>query len=125
MDTPLHLNMYEEYRQLAADIRAAQAQAAEVRAEASSDDDLVTAVANGSGELVELRLDSRIYRTPDSAQLAADITAVVHRAADLARQEAFSILSAFLSPGASPETADLRADPMLHELDRQLAGRDR
>lgn len=125
MDTPLHLNMYEEYRQMAADIRAAQSRMAEVRAEASSDDDLIAAVANGSGELVELRLDSRIYRTPDSARLAADITAVVHQAAELARQETFSILSAFLPPGARPETADLHTDPMLHELDRRIAGEDR
>ncbi|WP_409464320.1 YbaB/EbfC family nucleoid-associated protein [Amycolatopsis sp. GA6-003] len=125
MDTPLHLNMYEEYRRLAADIRTAQSQVAEVRTEASSDDDLITAVANGSGELVELHLDPRIYRTPDSARLAADITAVVHRAAELARQETFSILAAFLPPDATPETADLRAGPMLHELDRQLAGEDR
>ncbi|MET9258653.1 YbaB/EbfC family nucleoid-associated protein [Amycolatopsis sp. NPDC004079] len=125
MDTPPHLNMYEEYRQLAADIRAAQSRMAEVRAEASSDDDLITAVVGSSGELVELRLDSRIYRAPDSAQLAADITDVVHRAAELARQETFSILSGYLPPDATPETADLRADPMLHELDRQLTGEGR
>ncbi|WP_116206200.1 YbaB/EbfC family nucleoid-associated protein [Amycolatopsis circi] len=125
MDTPPHLNMYEEYRQLAADIRAAQSRMAEVRAEASSEDDLITAVVGSSGELVELRLDSRIYRAPDSAQLAADITDAVHRAAELARQETFSILSGFLPPDASPETADLRADPMLHELDRQVAGEGR
>ncbi|MFB9924358.1 YbaB/EbfC family nucleoid-associated protein [Amycolatopsis halotolerans] len=125
MDTPPHLNMYEEYRQLAADIRAAQSRMAEVRAEASSDDDLITAVVGSSGELVELRLDSRIYRAPDSAQLAADITDVVHRAAELARQETFSILSGYLPADATPETADLRADPMLHELDRQLTGEGR
>ncbi|MFE3170374.1 YbaB/EbfC family nucleoid-associated protein [Amycolatopsis sp. NPDC059090] len=125
MDTPPHLNMYEEYRQLAVDIRAAQSQMAEVRAEASSDDDLIAAVVGSSGELVELRLDSRIYRAPDSDRLAADITAVVHQAAELARQETFSILSGFLPPDATPETADLRADPMLHELDRQVAGERR
>ncbi|WP_285486231.1 YbaB/EbfC family nucleoid-associated protein [Amycolatopsis taiwanensis] len=117
--------MYDEYRQLAEDVRSAQAQMAEVRAEASSDDGLITAVVGGSGELVSLRLDPRIYRSPDSDQLAADITAVVHEAAEGARQETFEILAGFLPPEAQAETADFRAGPLLHELDRQVAGRGR
>ncbi|MFD9889414.1 YbaB/EbfC family nucleoid-associated protein [Amycolatopsis sp. NPDC059027] len=125
MDTPLHLSMYGEYQRMAEDVRAAQARVTEIRTEATSEDGTITAIAGGSGELVELRLDSRIYRTPDSDQLATDITAVVHQAAHLARQETFEILSGFLPPGARPETTDLRADPLLHELDRQVAGRER
>ncbi|MFD2414725.1 YbaB/EbfC family nucleoid-associated protein [Amycolatopsis pigmentata] len=117
--------MYDEYRQMAEDVRSAQARTAEVRAEASSEDGLITAVVGGSGELVSLRLAARIYRSPDSDQLAAEITAVVHEAAELARQETFGILARFLPPGAQPDTADFRADPLLHELDRQVAGRDR
>ncbi|MFE0019555.1 YbaB/EbfC family nucleoid-associated protein [Amycolatopsis sp. NPDC059021] len=125
MDTPLHLSMYGEYQRMAEDVRAVQARVTEIRTEATSEDGTITAIVGGSGELVELRLDSRIYRTPDSNQLATDITAVVHQAARLARQETFDILSGFLPPDARPETTDLRADPLLHELDRQVAGRER
>ena len=125
MDTPLHLSMYDEYQRMAEDVRAARARMAEIRAEARSEDGLITAVVSNTGELLELRLDSRIYRTPDSDQLAGEITAVVRQAAELARAETFEILSDFLPPDARPDTADLQADPMLHELDRQVAGRER
>ncbi|TVT25202.1 YbaB/EbfC family nucleoid-associated protein [Amycolatopsis rhizosphaerae] len=125
MNTPVHVSMYDEYRQLAEDVRSAQGRMAEIRAEASSEDGLITAIVGSAGELVELRLDARIYRAPDSAQLAADITAVVHQAAELARRETFDILASYLPPGAQLENTDLRADPLLHQLDRQVLRRER
>ncbi|TCO54784.1 YbaB/EbfC family nucleoid-associated protein [Actinocrispum wychmicini] len=121
-DTPMHLSMFAEYEQLAEDVRTAQRRMADVRATADSDDGLVSATVGGGGELVELWLDPRIYRAPDSAALAADILDTVRQAARLAQQECLTIVSAFMPPDVDVDTADLRFDPLLRELDRQVAG---
>ncbi|MGV9295512.1 YbaB/EbfC family nucleoid-associated protein [Amycolatopsis sp. NPDC003676] len=106
-----------ESARMAAGIRAAQQRMGEIRAVAESDDGLVGATVGGSGELLELWLDPRVFRRPDSAALAGDITATVRRAAALAADEGFEILEKYLEPGASPENADLRFGPLLRELE--------
>jgi DNA-binding protein YbaB len=122
VDTPFQLDMQAEYESLAGDIRSTQQRMAEIRATAESDDGLIGATVGGSGELVELWLDPRIYRAPDSDALARDITETIHQAARLAQQEVIAIVASLLPADATPETTDLMFDPLLHELDRQVAG---
>ncbi|WP_163567586.1 YbaB/EbfC family nucleoid-associated protein [Fodinicola feengrottensis] len=45
---------------------------------------LVAATVNSSGDVVELELDDRVYRTSDSAALAAAITQTIRAAASIA-----------------------------------------
>jgi DNA-binding protein YbaB len=122
MDTPLHLGMYAEYERLAEDVRTLQKRLADVRATAESDDGLVVATVGGAGELLELWLDPRVYRAPDSAALARTITGTIGEAVERSREEGVALAAAFLPPGATAGTTDLRFGPYLHELDRQ-AGR--
>src|SRR5947207_13846043 len=49
---------------------------------AKSPDGYVTATVGPRGQLVKLQLDPRIYRKPDSAQLAQSITETVGKAAE-------------------------------------------
>lgn len=103
-------------------LRDQQRRMAEIRATAESGDELISATVGGHGELVELRLDPRIYRTPDSADLARSITKTIHRAAELAQEEGFAIIAEHFPADATAKTADLRLGPVLHELDRRIKG---
>jgi len=59
-----------------------------MRAEATSDDGLVSATVDGRGRLVELYLDDRVLRTTDSRALAATILDTVRAAARSAAHQA-------------------------------------
>ncbi|KAA9161408.1 YbaB/EbfC family nucleoid-associated protein [Amycolatopsis acidicola] len=114
--------MYADYQQMAEEVRTAQRHLAEIRATAESDDGLVSATVGSSGELTELQLDPRIYHTPDSARLSRAITETIRQAAEDAHRQAFTILARHLPADASPEQADLRFDPLLTALDREVEG---
>jgi DNA-binding protein YbaB len=53
-----------------------------VTATAKSSDGFVTAIVGARGELIELTLDPRIYRKPDSAKLAHTITETIQQATE-------------------------------------------
>ncbi|HEX2132309.1 MAG TPA: YbaB/EbfC family nucleoid-associated protein [Actinophytocola sp.] len=59
-----------------------------IHAEETSPDGLVTATVDGRGRLVELYLDTRVFRTTDSRALAAAILDTVRRAAGTAADHA-------------------------------------
>ncbi|MGW0432200.1 YbaB/EbfC family nucleoid-associated protein [Micromonospora sp. NPDC003197] len=122
METSLRLEMYEEYKQMAEDVRSIQKQMTEIRSTADSGDGLISATVGGAGELIELWLDPRIYRTPDSTALAQAITDTIRQAVAISKEDGVAIVAKFLPAGATAETADLRFDPVLNELDRQVAG---
>ncbi|MEV6906876.1 YbaB/EbfC family nucleoid-associated protein [Amycolatopsis sp. NPDC051071] len=119
------VNRYDDYRRMAGELRVAQERIAELRATAESDDGLISATAGGYGELVELRLDPRIYRVPDSAELARSIKDTIHRAAARAQEQCAALVAGHLPDNPEPGPADLRFGPALHVLDRQIAGEHR
>lgn len=112
--------MFTEYERLAEEIRAVQRSLAEIRVTSESDDGLVSATVGGAGELVELWLDPRVYRNPDSVALARTVTDTIHRAAGLAARKGLEMAADYLPAGV--ETADLRFDPLLTGLGRQISG---
>jgi len=122
VDSPFQLDPHAGHRQLAGDIRSTQRRMAEIRATADSGDGLISVTVGGAGELLELWLDPRIYRTTDSAALARDITGTIHRAVERAEEEGIAIVASLLPADATPGTTDLRFDPLLHELDRRTRG---
>lgn len=113
----------EDLEALERDVRALQTALQDTRETAESPDGLVTATANARGELVELTLDPRIYRTPDSAALAADITAAVREAAAQAHQQVYRAVGRSLLPDAIIGSVDLEFDPLLGHL-AQRSGRE-
>ena len=114
--------MYGEYERMAEDVRSVQKRMAEIRVTADSSDGLISATVGGAGELIGLWLDPRIYRAPNSTALAQAITATIRHAVELSKEEAVAIAARYLPPGATADTADLRFDPFLQELDRQVSG---
>lgn len=105
-----------DYEQIAEELLKARTAVDEVRGSADSDDGLVSVTVAVSGEILELVLDPRIYRTPDSTGLAEVIVATVGRAMEDAQRQAFAAVRSFLPPGAEFETTDLALDPMLNRL---------
>ncbi|MFI7120812.1 YbaB/EbfC family nucleoid-associated protein [Amycolatopsis sp. NPDC049868] len=120
-----HADRKAGYARTEKGLREQQRRMAEIRATAESDDELISATVGGYGELVELRLDPRVFRTPDSTGLAQAITKTVQRAAELAHEEGFGVISDLFPAGVTAEEADLRLGPVLHELDRRIAGGER
>jgi DNA-binding protein YbaB len=110
-----------EHELLRDGLLAVQQSLGEIRATHDSDDGLITATVGGRGELLELTLDPRIYRTTDSVALAEGIMATIKLAAESAADEAYVLTRHLLSDGATRENTDLAFDPVLHQLDQQAA----
>jgi DNA-binding protein YbaB len=109
----------EDLRHLRDGLRSVQTWLADVTETAESDDGLIHATVNGRGDLLDLTLDPRIYRTPDSRALATAITATILRAKEQAADRAAAHTRRVLAPDADPAF-----DPLLRRLDRDIAAGD-
>jgi DNA-binding protein YbaB len=67
--------------ELASRLRVLRADVVKMQASADSPDGLVRATIGWQGELLELELDDRIFRTSDSVALASAIAATIQAAA--------------------------------------------
>jgi DNA-binding protein YbaB len=82
-------SLLEQTRRLVDDVAGLQEELRSLTVTASSPDHLVTVVVSPPGRLVDLEIDPRVYRDPNSAALAAAIRSVIERAqAEVARREA-------------------------------------
>ena len=93
METQRVLLTYEPVRfeRLAGEIRTIQRELAEVVEAAESDDGLVVATVNARGDLVDLELDPRLFRHPDSKALSAAVTGAYRLARAAADARAFDL----------------------------------
>ncbi|EHR61075.1 YbaB/EbfC family nucleoid-associated protein [Saccharomonospora cyanea] len=110
------------YEKLRDDLREIRARIDDIEATADSPDGLVSVTVVGRGELGELYLDPRIYRTKDSQALAASIVDTFRDAVEQAREQLFDITREYLPPEATPENTDVHTDPFMHQLDRRIEG---
>ncbi|MDA3647208.1 YbaB/EbfC family nucleoid-associated protein [Saccharopolyspora indica] len=119
--------MVVDYERMAEQVRAVQREIAGISETSESDDGLIAATVDARGELVDLRLDPRIFRQPDSSALAAEVLHVYRDAREAAQCRAFEASAALLPRGATRAGTDLDFDPALHELDRlsRARGEDR
>lgn len=120
MDDALReVGILAEYERLAEDVRVLRRTIEATRETADSADGTVAATVDGHGALVELWLDPRIYRNPDSSALAATITDTIRQAARQAEERVFDAVAGFLPDDATFETTDVKLDPLLHHFDRR------
>jgi len=91
-------DVYDRYTRLRSDVDDLQRRLATMRVSAVSPDGTVRAIVGARGDLVDLTLDRRIYRDPDSERLADTIVATVREAADLTAAEVSAMLAAHLPP---------------------------
>lgn len=91
-------SMAKDLRSAIGDAERAQRDALRVTGTAWSKDGLVKAVVGPRGHLLELDLDPRVYRTPNSKALAATILATVRAATDDALEQTGAILDRTVPP---------------------------
>jgi DNA-binding protein YbaB len=84
-------DMIGELRRATAGIPEVQRRMLEVTGEAWSDDRLIRAVVGPRGHLLELDIDPRVFRKPDSKALSAAIIATVREAVEDATGQARGI----------------------------------
>lgn len=109
------LRMMEEGPRLAEQARA-------VQVTETSDDGLVAVTVGPRGELVRLDLDPRIYRRPDSRQLADTITATVQRAARAAEDRVVQLLSPLADEDQLRATMSGDTDALTAIMTEQMRG---
>lgn len=107
-------SMIGDLRRSIANIGGAQRQMMRVTGTAWSDDRLIKAVVGPRGQLLELEIDPRVYRTPNSKALAASIVATVRAAVEEVLREGNEILEQNL-----PTEAGLGVDAAVVRMARQ------
>lgn len=93
METQRVVLTYEPVRfeRLAEEIRGIQRELAEVVEVAESDDGLIAVTVNARGDLLDLALDPRLYREPDSRALSEAIARTYQAARAAADARAFEL----------------------------------
>lgn len=84
--------MFADVRRAASGISETQKKMLQVTGEAWSDDRMIKAVVGPRGHLMELEIDPRLLRKPDSKALAAAIVATTSKAVEEATRRSKEIL---------------------------------
>ncbi len=79
-------NMMKQAQQMHARLMKLQEEAAQLTAEAASGGGMVTAVANGRGELVSLRIETEVVDPQEVGMMEDLVTAAVNEALRKARE---------------------------------------
>jgi DNA-binding protein YbaB len=106
-----------DHARLRSDLLTLRDRLAEVRETAESDDGLITVTLGAKNELLDLRIDPRVFRTPDSAALADSIARTARRAAEQVHRRLYALTRSTVSD-PDPDTADPWFDPVLAGVDR-------
>ena len=89
-------DMVGDLRRATAAIPDTQKRMLQVTGEARSSDRMIRAVVGPRGQLLELEIEPRVFRHPDSKALAASIVATVRLAVEDAARQSSAILEAAL-----------------------------
>ena len=107
-------SMIGDLRRSIATMGDAQRRMMRITGTAWSDDRLIKAVVGPRGQLLELEIDPRVYRTPNSKALAASIVATVRAAVEDVLREGNEILEQNL-----PTEAGIGVDAAVMRMARQ------
>jgi DNA-binding protein YbaB len=88
----------------------------------TSPDGLVSATVGPRGDLVRLDLDPRLYRRPDSRQLADTITETIARAAAKARERVIEIFEPVIPPEQMAAHIDGDVETAMRQLAERMTG---
>jgi DNA-binding protein YbaB len=116
----LRADYESQHEQLRINLESLQQSLEEVAETAHSSDGLIAATIGARGELKELVLDPRIYRTTDATALATAITETIHAATEAVATRMMEIAEPLLPDGLPSGSG---AGPDLNSV-RQVTGRD-
>ncbi|PRX47020.1 DNA-binding protein YbaB [Prauserella shujinwangii] len=111
-----------EYERLRDDLLEIRARIADIEVTADSPDGLISATVVGRGELSDLYLNPRIYRTKDSRALARAIVDTIADAVARSHDELFELTRRYLPPTAKRDSTDVHTDAFLHQLGTKIEG---
>lgn len=105
------------YDRLQNDLESLQRSLEDLQETAYSPDGLVAATVGARGELKELVLDPRIYRTSDAKALSASITETVHEATEAVTMRIVELTKPLLPKGLRTDgDSEFGLAPMLRKL---------
>lgn len=113
-------SMINDLRHTLDNVGQTQRQVLAVTGTAWSEDRLVKAVVGPRGQLLELEIDPRIYRTPNSTALAASILSTVRAAVDDANTKTKEIIERALPRDRGLGLGPTDVDRMLERHDSDL-----
>ncbi len=88
--------MFGDLKRIWSELPDLQQRMLEITGQAWSDDRMIRAVVGVRGHLIELEIDPRVYRKPDSKALAATIVATVRSATEDAKRQTKEIIDGSL-----------------------------
>lgn len=101
-----------------------QQKAREVQVTEKSRDGLVSVTVGARGELVRLDLDPRIYRRPDSRELADAITETVHAAQASAKERVMEVFAEIIPRKQLDLQVDGDFDNTLESITALMQGKE-
>jgi DNA-binding protein YbaB len=118
-------SMIDDLHRARNNIAASQQRIMKIKGEAWSDDRLIKAVVGPRGQLIDLEIDPRVYRNPNSKALAASILATVRSAVDDALRQGREVRDELVPKDLRALAEGGRANPDLLKMhDADLEGDD-
>jgi DNA-binding protein YbaB len=95
-------DVFGQYQRLRSGMDDMQRRLAELRVTAESEDGLIRATVGPRGQLIDLRLDRRIYRDMDAAELGRKIVATTEKAAAQVADQVQQMMGDYLPADSGP-----------------------
>ncbi|BCY11095.1 YbaB/EbfC family nucleoid-associated protein [Actinoplanes sp. L3-i22] len=127
VDPSALLSVIRDLRRTVGDAAETQRRVLAVTAAATSSDGMITVVVGPRGQLIDLKIDPRVYRTPNAGALAATILATARVAVDKAIEQTKEIVDSQLPalddivPPGTPRPLDVRTLMRHHDGDLKRA----
>ncbi len=112
--------LMEQFEKLRSGAGEVTAKAKAVQVTEKSRDGLVSVTVGPRGQLVRLDLDPRIYRRPDSRELADTITETIHRATKQAQEQVSSLFETIIDKDQLNAHMDGDIDGILRNIDAEI-----
>jgi DNA-binding protein YbaB len=104
-------SMIDDLQRARNNLAASQQRILKIKGEAWSDDRLIKAVVGPRGQLIDLEIDPRVFRNPNSKALAASILATVRTAVDDALRQGREVRDELVPKDLRALAESRRGDP--------------
>jgi len=111
------------FQKLVAEGPKLQERARTVQVTEKSPDGLISATVGSRGELIRLDLDPRIYRQPDSRELADTITDTIKAAGEKAQEQVLEVFEPLVPREDMQMHMDGNIEGMLERMTDQMFGK--
>lgn len=115
--------LQERFMHMQEQAPALHAKARAVQVTEKSRDGLISATVGARGELIRLDIDPRVYRRPDSRELADAITETIHRAATKAQERVVEVFEPLIPREQMLAHIEGDLETVLEQMTTQMLGK--